>query len=299
MKLPFPQPNDPEAAHVAEGLPPIVDAHVHLFPQQVFAAMWKWFEINAWPVRYQMSSSQLVDFLVSRGIERILGLHYSHAPGIAKGLNKYMAKLCKHHPEVIGSATVFPGEDRATDILDEAFDLGLAVVKLHAHVQYFEMNSPAMRELYEFCSKKNKPLVMHVGREPRNPHFPYVRDPYDICLSAELERVLAAYPTLRICVPHLGADEFQEYYDLIKKYDNLWLDVSMAIADYLPISGIPPLKSFRLDRIMYGSDFPNIPYAWDRELKKLCAKGLAEHDLTRVCGKNVYDFLGIERGGHA
>jgi hypothetical protein len=29
------------------------------------------------------------------------------------------------------------------------------------------------------------------------------------------------------------------------------------------------LKNYRLDRIMYVSDFPNIPYAWDRELKWL------------------------------
>ncbi len=46
-----------------------------------------------------------------------------------------------------------------------------------------------------------------------------------------------------------------------EKYDNLWLDTTMAIGEYFSIKGGINLGSYRPDRVMYGSDFPNIEEA--------------------------------------
>ncbi len=50
---------------------------------------------------------------------------------------------------------------------------------------------------------------------------------------------------------------------------------------------------------MYGSDFPNIPYAWDRELKWLEASGLTYDNLEWVLGKSSSQFfdLNFEKAG--
>ncbi len=45
---------------------------------------------------------------------------------------------------------------------------------------------------------------------------------------------------------------------------------------------------------MYGSDFPNLPYAWDRELRRLCQANLPEALLVSVLGQNAVEFYGIE-----
>jgi predicted TIM-barrel fold metal-dependent hydrolase len=45
---------------------------------------------------------------------------------------------------------------------------------------------------------------------------------------------------------------------------------------------------------MYGSDFPNIPYAWDRELKELNAAGISEDALEKISYKNAADFFSIK-----
>lgn len=134
---------------------------------------------------------------------------------------------------------------------------------------------------------------MHVGREPKNPYFSYKLDPYLICGADKVERVLMAYPDLKVCVPHLGADEFVEYQRLLNNYDNLWLDIAMATADYLPGNSPPSLDEMRIDRIMYGTDFPNIPYAWDRELKRLCRSGLPAESLGLVLGQNAGRLFSI------
>ncbi len=297
MKIVFPMPalNDPEGKSVPDSLPPVVDAHVHLFPRGLFKAIWNWFDNFAWPIRYQLTSRQITDFLFSRGIGDIVALHYAHAPGIARQLNAYMAALCAENSRITGTATVFPGEEDAKGILLEGFSMGLKGVKLHAHVQSFHMDGPEMQEIYEVCAEKNKPLVMHVGREPKNPDFPYKCDPYECCASDRLEEVLKAYPKLRICVPHLGADEFDAYRGFLEAYDNLWVDTTMVLADYLPVGPVPVLSGWRSNRIMYGTDFPHIPYAWDRELKQLARMRLPEESLVLLLGGNAMELFSIGR----
>jgi len=203
-----------------------------------------------------------------------------------------VGKCIEYDNRVTGLATVYPGEKNAESILQEAFASGLGGLKLHAHVQCFDMNSDDMNCLYECCRAHNKPVVMHVGREPKS--TAYRCDPYEICSAEKLEHVLQDFPDLKICVPHLGFDETSAYQKLIDKYDNLWLDTTMAIAEYFPIKGGVDLGRYRLDRVMYGSDFPNIPYAWDRELKILKRANISFDALKKITYKNATEFFNFK-----
>jgi predicted TIM-barrel fold metal-dependent hydrolase len=289
----LPSLQDKEGLSVPAGLPGVIDAHVHIFPKGIFSAIWKWFDAHAWHIRYQLRTTQVFDFLLARGIEHIVALQYAHKPGIAGKLNRYLAKKCREYPnQVTGMATVFPGEKDADGILREAFELGLGGLKLHAHVQCFDMNGDDMNPIYDICQSNNKPIIMHVGREPKS--TAYNCDPYKICSADKLERVLRDFPELRICVPHFGFDEIRAYKKLIEEYDTLWLDTTMILAGYFPLEETPELDKFRIDRIMYGSDFPNIPYAWDRELKWLGASGLQQESLEWILSKSANRFLGLD-----
>ena len=293
LKPNMPSINDQEDTKVPFGLPAVIDAHVHIFPQSFFSAVWKWFDQNGWPIRYQLTSSQVLAFLVSHGVQHIIAFQYAHKPGIAHELNKYMATKCiEYDNRVTGLATVYPGEKDAKRILQEAFASGLGGLKLHAHVQCFDMNSDDMICLYECCRVHKKPIVMHVGREPKS--TAYRCDPYEICSAEKLEHVLQDFPDLKICVPHLGFDETSAYQKLIERYDNLWLDTTMAIANYFPIKGGIDLGHYRSDRVMYGSDFPNIPYAWDRELKILKRMNISYDALEKIAYKNATDFFSLK-----
>ena len=289
----MPSVNDQEDSKVPVDLPPLIDAHVHIFPNNIFSSIRKWFDENAWHIRYRMASSQIFEFLLSRGIKHIIALQYAHKPGIAKQLNKYMAEKCReYNHRVTGMATVFPSENKADNILQNAFDSGLGGLKLHAHVQCFDMNAEYMNPLYERCQINKKPIIMHVGREPKS--TAYSCDPYQLCSAERLERILKDFPNLKICVPHLGFDEISAYREMIEKYDNLWLDTTMAITDYFPIKEKIPLSHYRSDRIMYGSDFPNIPYAWDREIKVLQKAEITHEALENISYKNAVAFFSLK-----
>jgi predicted TIM-barrel fold metal-dependent hydrolase len=292
VDLPLPGLDDQEGACVPDSLPPVVDAHVHVFPDLLFDAVWGWFDQFGWPIRYRLHTERLVAFLLQHGIDHIVALQYAHKPGIAADLNRYMVDLVGKTKAVSGLATVFPGESGARRLLETAFNEGVKGVKLHSHVQCFEMDSPGMHAIYACCSDNGLPLLIHAGREPKSPAYPC--DPYKICHWTHVERVLRQYPDLKLAAPHLGADEFEAYQRLLDRFDHLWLDTTMVLADYLPIANPPDISRMRLDRLMFGTDFPNIPYAWDRELRRLATLKLDEKSLRQVLSENAAALYQID-----
>lgn len=287
--------DDEEGASIPDDLPPVIDAHVHLFPDKLFSAVWRWFEQHGWPIRYPLHSPSVVKFLLDRGVEHLVALHYAHKPGLAPSMNAYMAALTTAHPRITGTATAFPGEPAAADHLEEAFRAGLSGVKLHCHVQCFAVDAPEMDPLYEVCVAFDRPMVIHAGREPKSPA--YNCDPHQLCHVDRVEAVLKRHPRLRLVVPHLGADEYDAYGALLRRHDTLWLDTTMAVAGFLPGEVPWRLLDIRPDRLLYGSDFPNLPYAWDRELRRVRERGYPTRVLEALLGGNTRELYGIRPAG--
>lgn len=292
IETPLPALNDPEGERIPAQFDHVIDAHVHIFPEMIFSAVRTWFGEHGWQIRYPLKTNAIIDFLLDRGVDHVVAFQYAHKPGMAEWLNDYMTvKVAHFEGKITGMATVFPGEEGAETILEKAFAKGLKGVKLHVHVQCFDLLSSDMEVIYRLCSEKNQPMVIHAGREPNSPA--YACDPYRLCRADFVEEVIRSYPRLKLCVPHLGVDEFEAYRLMIETYDNLWLDTAMVITDYLPMDAMPDITRFRPDRIMYGSDFPNIPYAWDRELKVLAKSHLSKQSLKMICDHNAQVFFSI------
>jgi predicted TIM-barrel fold metal-dependent hydrolase len=281
---------EPEGDAVPSGLV-VFDAHVHLFAGGLFEALWRWFDKYAWGVRYRLYSEQVIEFMQKRGVKRFCALHYAHKPDIAREMNRYVASLAKAHPEVIPLAAVYPGETEAKDVLREAFDvLSLRGVKLHCHVQRMPADDARFDEIYAISEAAERPVVIHAGRSPSSPG--YGVNTRELCAVSQVERVLQRFPRLKLIVPHLGADEFEGYARLLSQYENLYLDTTMAIAGFW--GGEPPRTLFpqMASRLLYGTDFPNLPYAWDRELK-VALGALSEGDRESFFYQNAARLFGV------
>ncbi|MHB8420237.1 MAG: amidohydrolase family protein [Myxococcales bacterium] len=282
--------SEPEGTAVPAGLD-VVDAHVHLFPPRVFDAIWRWFDRHAWRIRYRLYAEQVVAHLASRGVKRLCGLAYSHVPGMARELNRFMAETARAHPEVLPLATVLPGEPDAEAVVREAFGpLALRGLKIHCHVQKLAPDDPRLDPVYRACAQARLPAVVHAGREPASDA--YGVDTRALCSAAAINRVLRRHPRLTLVVPHLGADEFEAYRALLEAHENLWLDTTMAIAGFFEAGPAASLFPAQAARLLYGTDFPNIPYAWDRELRRITAAGLAPEALAALLAGNARRVFG-------
>ena len=260
----------------------VADAHVHLFPPRVFEAIWRWFDEHAWHVEYPLYAEQVVEFLRARGVSRMIALHYSHRPGMARVLNRFVADVAARSPEVVPVATVLPGEPDADEILAEALGpLGLRGVKLHCHVQRLSPDDPRLEPVFRRASEAGVPVVIHSGRAPCLGG--YGVDVRTLCGAERTRRVLQRWPKIKLVVPHLGADEVLEHFAMLDEFENLWLDTTMALASYFEAPPDPALLVRHADRLLYGSDFPNLPYAWDTELAWLRAH-LPPDALAKILG---------------
>ena len=270
----------------------VVDAHVHLFPDRVFEAIWRWFDQNAWPIRYRLHAEHVIEFMRARGVAAIVGLHYSHRPGMARALNEFARDLGSAHRDfVLPLGTVLPGEPGARDIVREALGpMRLRGIKLHCHVQKMPADDPRIDEVYSACADAGRPVVIHAGRAPAS--AAYGVDTYALCGVDQVERVLQRHPTLRLVVPHLGADEFEPYAALLDRYEHLFLDTTMAVSGAFATSPPAGLVQRSAKRLLYGTDFPNIPYAWDRELRRLCEEPLSAEAKGHVFSANARALFG-------
>ena len=258
-----------------------VDAHTHLFPDGIYRALWKWFDANAWSIQFRGNAEAVLEELARIGTQTTVALIYAHKPGIAEALNAYLSQICASTPSVVGVGTVLPGEPDALRIAKEAITKHkLRGIKLHCHVQKIPIDHPSVVEILSLCAQMDVPAVVHCGREPAT--TAYGVNPHDICHVDRARDVLRKLPALKLVVPHVGADEYDSYMRLLDQHEGLYLDTSMSCAEYF--EDCPAWEGIEkyADRIMYGSDFPIVPYETDRELRALSRNIISDGNFMKI-----------------
>lgn len=258
----------------------VIDAHVHLHPARLAEAIRRYFHEHIWHVDYALDVEECIATLRRGGIDRMVALPYAHKPGIASALNDFTLELSRRHPEVIPCCTVYPGE---RGIIDQALAGPFRGVKIHSHVMRVSPDDPRLDEVWAASARHRKPVVIHCGPEPASAG--YGIDVRQFSGADKLARALRRFPDAIAIVPHLGVDQSAQFEAMLAEFPNLYLDTAMVIGDYFPVR--PDLDILRRhpDRILYGTDFPNLPYAWDKELAVV--RGMKLPHEEKILGLNA------------
>jgi predicted TIM-barrel fold metal-dependent hydrolase len=272
---------------------PIIDTHVHVFPQKLFDAVRDWFEGHAWKFKYQGSPEELLQAQFDNGVAGLVLLTYAHRPGIADQLNEYVASLIKRFPNIVGLATLHPEDNNPRDLIRRAHEeWGLCGVKLHCHVQKVAPDDPVLFPTYETLLQFDGVLNIHAGREPAIEA--YGLDVRAISGAGRVEKILKRYPELKIIVPHLGFDESERFYSLLDAYPTLYLDTTMMLADFFNVAVDREKLIQYADRILYGSDYPHIPYSMEREVRAILEMDLGEEATRKILYENAEKLFPIK-----
>jgi predicted TIM-barrel fold metal-dependent hydrolase len=160
-------------------------------------------------------------------------------------------------------------------------------------VQRFHPDDPRMWPVYARLVELGKVLVIHLGTGPHTNEFTGI---------ARFVRVLERFPQLRASICHMGAYETRAALQLLDRYPSLHLDTTMAMTRAsLPYTGIDPavVRDQDLvrhaDRILFGSDFPNLPYPYEEERAGLWARDLPPDVYRRIFRDNALRFFGLTR----
>ena len=118
-----------------------------------------------------------------------------------------------------------------------------------------------------------------------------------------MAELLDRHPRLRLVIAHAGAPEYDEFLDLAERHERVALDTTMVFTDFFDEMGaayppalLPRLRDLGLaGKVFLGSDFPNIPYAYEHQLDALERLGLGDDWLRAVLWDNGAALLGAGR----
>ena len=96
----------------------------------------------------------------------------------------------------------------------------------------------------------------------------------------------------------MGTPEYAEFFQLALRHRNVHLDTTMAFTDFLErLAPYPPELLEQLaahpERVVLGTDFPNIPHPYAHQLSALVRLGLGDEWLRAVCYDNGARLLGL------
>lgn len=272
---------------------PSIDVHVHLHPPRLAEAISRHFGERGWTSAHAFEPDAVWRTLQAHGVERFCFFSYAHKRGLARSINAWLAETAARLPAGIPLGTVHPDDPDCVDVAEEALEgLGLAGLKLHCSVQRFAPDDPRLFPVYERLVAADKVLVVHAGTMPYRDSHTGIR---------RFRPVMERFPSLRACVAHLGAFEPEAFLALTGEFPHLYVDTTMALAPaatpYVCIdpATIPTSTLLRhQDRILLGSDFPLIPYAYDEERRWAGARRLPEEVRRKIFYENARRFLGLD-----
>jgi predicted TIM-barrel fold metal-dependent hydrolase len=276
---------------MTDAFTPAIDAHVHLLPERLLRSIQRALNEEAgWQFSHPVDGDEIEQVLEAAGVERYFVLPYAHKPNMADDLNEWVLDWAEDSASV-PFATVH-GDDDVERVVGRAFENGARGLKFQCPVQECGPADSRLDPAFELAAEYDRPIVFHAGTAPMYENSPHVG-------ADQFEQFLASYPDVRASCAHMGTFEYKPFIDLVREHDNAFLDtcfaMSSAVGEYMDFDPAEiPDNVFEecSESIMYGSDFPNIPYAYQAERENLLMRDLSNEVYDDLFRETAKRFLG-------
>ncbi len=275
-------------------LPGLFDVHTHFMPKSVMDKVWSYFDSvgpltgTKWPIAYREDEDVRLATLREFGVRGFTSMIYPHKPAMAEWLNAWGAQFAQRTPDCIHTATFYP-EDSAATYVPDAIAGGAQIFKSHIQVGNYSPDDPLLDPVWGAIEDASVPIVIHCGSGPA---------PGQFTGPGPISALLRRFPRLALIVAHMGMPEYSDFLTLAERYPAIRLDTTMAFTDFseaswpFPKAEKPRLRELQ-NRILFGSDFPNIPYPYLDALTAVQRLDLGDDWVRDVCYRNGAELFGL------
>lgn len=272
---------------------------------------------------------RVIEHMDRHGVDRQLlsfsipGLHVEEPNAgcrLARVVNEALSDTVSRYPDRLSALAVLPLQDpaaSAAELVRAVESLSLRGGMLFSNINGRSLGGPEFHELYAAASSLDLPLFIH----PTTPHAhdvyaayrltPIAGFPFDTTVAAlhlVLSGTMAAFPDLKIVlgnlggtVPFLAGRIDKGYISYPEAREKLDRPPSAYLRNmYYESAGMPDSGALRLaidfagvDRVMFGSDFPQQIADVDLGLRVIEEQGLDEADRQRIVGLNAAGLLKV------
>lgn len=272
---------DLPAFYASLGLPGVVDIHVHFMPDSVLRKVWAFFDGVSWPLEYRFPENERVAILRELGVLTYPALCYPHKPDMAQWLSEWARDFAARTEGCVSTGTFFP-EPGVERYVREAVEAGTRVFKAHLQVGAYDPRDPLLDPVWGLLAEARIPIVCHCGDGPQPGRFTG---------PGPIGEVLARHPDLTLVVAHTGLPEYGAFIDLADRYPRVHLDTTMTFTGFTEAQfpfprHLRPRLADLADKVILGSDFPNIPHSYAHQIEVLASLGFGDAWLRSVLFEN-------------
>ncbi|SIR93256.1 amidohydrolase family protein [Natronorubrum thiooxidans] len=289
-----PEPQTP-SEEPSTAFAPAIDAHTHLFPDRLAAAIRRSLSAETdWEFSSPTTRPEIEAVLRTAGVEAYVALPYAHKAGIARELNDWLLEQATDSDMLLPFATVHPDDDAVAAVVRDAFEAGARGLKIHCPVQECRPADPRLEPALEVAAAYDRPITYHGGTAPMFEDTEYVG-------ADAFADLIDSYPDVRVCCAHMGTYEVDRFLAFAREHETVYLDTTFAMSTsaeetmgFDPSTITDETLIDLSDSIMYGSDFPNIPYPYRNERAGLLARELPRETTRDLFYRTAADYLGLD-----
>ena len=210
--------------------------------------------------------------------------------------NDYVAGMWKRHPDRIVQAWAavdpFKGEVAIREAKHAIEDLGMLGFHFHPIMGHFAVNDARLYPLWETIAGLKVPVMIDVGTTGMGAGLPggmgaRIRHAHPLTL----DDLASDFPDLKIVAAHPGWPWGEEMTAVALHKGNVYWEMSGWAPKYFPESLKRDVRTRLKDKIMFGSDYPSLPY--ERIFREWDELGYTPEIMEKVFHKNAEDFLGL------
>lgn len=230
------------------------------------------------------------------GVEAVLvAFDIESVTGAPPCSNAYVAGMRDRHPETVVQAwaAVDPLKPSAIAEAEAAVkDLGLLGFHFHPIMGRFAVDDPGLRPLFETIAGLKVPVMIDVGTTGMGAGMPgglgsRLRHAHPLAV----DDLAASFPGLTIVAAHPGWPWADEMTAVALHKGNVFWELSGWAPRYFPESLKKDVRGRLQDKVMFGSDYPSMPY--ERIFREWDELGYPEDVMDKVFHENAERVLGL------
>ena len=210
--------------------------------------------------------------------------------------NDYVHGMWKRHPERViqAWAAVDPlkGEVAMRDARHAIQDLGMLGFHFHPIMGHFAVNDRRFYPLWETIDALRAPVMIDVGTTGMGAGMPggmgaRIRHAH----PSAIDDLAADFPSLTIVAAHPGWPWVDEMTAVALHKGNVYWEMSGWAPKYFPAQLKVDMRARLQDKVMFGSDYPSLPY--ERIFREWKELGYSDAVMEKIFHRNAERILGL------
>ena len=240
---------------------------------------------------------EVVRDFAEAGVEAVLvALDLEATAGTPPCSNDYVSGMWKRHPERIiqawGAVDPLKGEAAIAEAEHAVNDLGLLGFHFHPIMGHFAVNERRFYPLWDAIAGLGVPVMIDVGTTGMGAGMPgglgaRIRHAH----PSAIDDLAADFPSLTVIAAHPGWPWIEEMTAVALHKGNVFWEMSGWAPKYIPDSLLRDMRSRLRDKVMFGSDYPSMPYG--RLFEEWGEVGYSDEFLEKFFHRNAETILGL------